>query len=159
MSKIIKKDITTAPADIIICHQVNCKGAFGSGVAAAIANKWPEAKKDYLEYVSLNKPNPYQMLGHILITKCKDSHTVIHMFSQYDYGRGNKQYTNYLAFENCLLKISDRINIEERIAFPWKIGCGLGGGDWNIIYSMIEEKLNGYNIIYCKLEMNGGHIT
>ena len=25
------------------------------------------------------------------------------------------------------------------VAFPWGIGCGLAGGDWNIVKPMIEN--------------------
>jgi O-acetyl-ADP-ribose deacetylase (regulator of RNase III) len=32
----------------IIAHGVNCKGAFGSGVAGQIAKLYPKTKSDYL---------------------------------------------------------------------------------------------------------------
>ena len=38
------------------------------------------------------------------------------------------------------------------IGFPYKIGCGLAGGDWNIVYNIIEEEFSGnYNVKIYKL--------
>jgi O-acetyl-ADP-ribose deacetylase (regulator of RNase III) len=31
----------------IICHQVNCIGAMGTGIALQIRNKWPVVFNDY----------------------------------------------------------------------------------------------------------------
>ena len=31
------------------------------------------------------------------------------------------------------------------ITIPYNIGCGLAGGDWNIVYKIIEELSNYYN--------------
>lgn len=30
----------------------------------------------------------------------------------------------------------------ETIAMPFKIGCGLGGGDWNVILGLIQKELS-----------------
>ena len=32
----------------------------------------------------------------------------------------------------------------ETIAMPYKIGCGLGGGNWNVVYGIIEKILGPY---------------
>ena len=43
-----------ADADII-CHQVNCQGAMGAGVAKQIADKWPNVKKEYVKFCNSKK--------------------------------------------------------------------------------------------------------
>ena len=46
MPNIIYDDITKSNADYI-CHQVNCQGVMGSGVAKAIRDKWPQVYEEY----------------------------------------------------------------------------------------------------------------
>ena len=42
------EDIFTAD-ETFICHQVNCKGVMGAGLAKQIADKYPLVKERYLE--------------------------------------------------------------------------------------------------------------
>jgi len=40
------------------------------------------------------------------------------------------------------------------IGMPYKIGCGLGGGDWNVVETMIKELFENnddFRLIICKL--------
>ena len=34
---------------------------------------------------------------------------------------------------------------ESSVGFPYKIGCGLGGGNWNIVSKIIEEEFSDDN--------------
>ena len=46
-------------------------------------------------------------------------------------------------FKQCLNAISEINNIKNKtIAFPFNIGCGAAGGDWEIYYNLIEEFAN-----------------
>ena len=38
------------------------------------------------------------------------------------------------------------------IAFPYKIGCGLGGANWEIIEKMIDVVFKDYGVFIYKLE-------
>ena len=42
-------------------------------------------------------------------------------------------------FSVCLQKIGKAKGIEKSIAFPYKIGCGLAGGDWTDYLRMIKK--------------------
>lgn len=65
------------------------------------------------------------------------------MFSQLHYGnKSNIVYTNYKAMESSLIKVR-RIFPTEDITAPKYIGCGFGGGDWNIVRNILEK----YNIL------------
>lgn len=55
MIKIIDGDLLTSNTDII-AHQVNCKGAFNSGVAKAIRDYDVQVYKDYHSFCSINTP-------------------------------------------------------------------------------------------------------
>ena len=46
MIKTVNGNILEATEDII-CHQVNCQGVMGSGLAKQIRSKWPSVFADY----------------------------------------------------------------------------------------------------------------
>ena len=127
-----------------IVHQVNCQGVMGSGLAKKIKEVYPRVYKEYKE--ALN--NGTVSLGSAQIvfvvdTKKKIMH-VVNLFAQDKYGR-DKQYTDYEALKTSLINLKDNIRdlayLPDRviIRIPYMMGCGLGGGDWNIVLSIINE--------------------
>jgi len=127
----------------VICHQVNCQGVMGSGIAKTIRDKWPIVYIDYLDVCDhfMNK------LGNISCTPLGEEggkHLyVINMFAQDQYGRDGSCYTDYDAFRTCCKKIKTLPFSNLTIGFPDHIGCGLAGGDWNIIKGILEEEFSG----------------
>ena len=95
------------------------------------------------------------MLGEIQIVDLpkeenKIQQTVINMFAQQSYGYDGNLYTSYDAFWSCLQKIKNFVPFGQSIAFPYKIGCGLGGANWEVIYKMIEVTFSHHIVkIYC----------
>ena len=136
-----------------ICHQVNCKGAMGTGIAGQIRHKYPKVYIEYMEKCKAATAYPsHWFLGEIQIVELGKYHNVINMFSQDTYGEIGR-HTNYEAFMECLLKIKEEVPVESSIAFPYKIGCGLGGGNWEIIQAMIEQVFADRDKVYIyKLE-------
>lgn len=121
----------------IFCHQVNCQGVMGSGIAKQIRSKYPEV---YREFKQIKEP----ILGFILPVTTKDGRICINMFAQDNYGKDGKKYTDYEAFKKCLDAIEGlikdhHIKMNVPIAFPYGIGCGFGGGDWNIIQGLLKD--------------------
>lgn len=121
----------------IIIHQVNCKGVMGAGFAKQVKDKYPQLFKNYRErcmmfdYTELLGTNYYYEDENIII---------VNMFSQNNYGTEARQ-TNYEAMATCLDKIR-KMYPTQTIVAPYRIGCGLGGGDWNIVSKLLEK----YNI-------------
>ena len=116
-----------------ICHQVNLKGVMGAGLAYDLREKWPIIYTAYEKYYKQAK------LGQIQPILIKKNLFVVNFFSQESYGR-NRQHTDYSAFTTCLEKVKlfrDNKYSNLSIYFPYKIGCGLGGGNWSIIHKMI----------------------
>lgn len=144
----IKGNLLDSDCDYI-CHQVNCQGVMGSGVAKQIYEKWPQVYKEYLlagreqdiGYGDKQLSWGY-MLGHIQVVPISDSQSVINMFAQENYGYDGKQYTSYEAFSSCLQEILLNCKHGSTIAFPFKIGCDRGGADWGVIYHMIVKVLS-----------------
>lgn len=138
--KIIDGDLFDTNANYI-CHQVNCKGRMGSGVAKQVRAKYPNVYADYQKECTVGNGDLFWTFGHSQLVRCEDGKTVINMFAQSGYGYDGKLYTDYAAFQSCLNEIRDKVPQGETIAMPYKIGCGLGGGDWEIILSYIENIL------------------
>lgn len=133
-----------------ICHQVNCQGVMGSGVAKAIREKWPNVYTEYLTYINMCFGTPLGSIFSVPINGGRQE--VINMFSQFRYGYDGSRYTSYDAFCNCLNAIARDVPKDKSIAFPYKIGSDRGGGSWNIIYAMICDILGDWDVTIYKLE-------
>lgn len=137
--KIITEDIFKTNCDLIL-HQVNCQGVMGSGIAKEIRKRMSESGfNDYRNFVLTYKE---KALGSVVFALRTDSinkkQWFVHCIAQQFYGRDGKCYTDYEALQKCFIttyKFAKQHNLT--VAIPYKIGCGLAGGDWNIVYQMI----------------------
>lgn len=159
-------NLLDAPVDYI-CHQVNCQGRMGSGIAKQIKERWPVVYDQYIaafkereeEVVKLCGQWETQidvsetLLGHLQQIPVSDTQTVINMFAQQWYGYDGKRYTSYDAFWACLGGIRDSVPKGSKIGFPYRIGCGLGGANWQVIETMIYAVLGkDYDVYIYVLE-------
>lgn len=128
---------------VIICHQVNCKGVMGAGLAKQIKDKYPEVFKQYHTYCqsSLNYKKSSDMLGDVLFSyiDVNRRNIIANIFAQDGYGK-DKQYTDYIALQIAFRRLAYCVE-DEVIRIPFKMGCGLGGGDWNTVCKIIEDEL------------------
>ena len=141
--KIIKGDILKSDADII-CHQVNCMGVMGSGLAKQIRSQYPEV---YTHYKQLcNSKLPKDLLGNTQIVEAHNGGYFANVFGQLKYGT-DKQHTDYNALKNGLEIVAKRAKqYNESVAIPYGIGCGLGGGDWEFVNEFIKELFEGCDV-------------
>jgi len=149
--KIINDNLLNAKCNLIV-HQVNCKGVMASGIAKEIRNNYPIVYQEYISFLKRNKRVEY--LGKIQVVPVNKYRSVVNFYSQYNYGRVNGMiYTNYAAFKLCLKRIRKYMLDKsfKEIAFPYNIGCGLGGGDWSIISEMIADILKEFTIYFYKI--------
>lgn len=157
--RIIETDIFTLDCDVI-GHQVNCQGVMGAGLAKEIKIMFPKVFTEYRKMCSIE--NKSDNLGKCLIVERNNAKTfepkyIANIFAQDRYGK-DKCYTSYDSFKKALidLKIWCKNNIDKDkiiIGLPYKIGCGLAGGDWNIVEPIIENVFgndNKFEIILCK---------
>ena len=139
----------------LICHQVNCKGSMGRGVAKTFKEKYPLAFQTYVK--KCDKYDADELLGRCYFNLDYNVHVPCCMFAQDGYWGKNVCNTNYSAFRKCCQAIKKFIlfTAPERkypINMPYGIGAGLGGGDWLIIKSILEEEFEGYNVILWRLK-------
>lgn len=154
----IKCDIFESDADFIL-HQVNCQGVMGSGVAKQVRDKFPKVYDEYKEWC--NTIPLSVLLGEIqFVNTQKDYGTsfkgIINLFAQNNFGYDGNRYTSYDALRNCLEQVKGCIVSKNTIAIPYLMSCYRGGGDWNVVYKMIEEIFNDSNIDVLICEYDGG---
>lgn len=129
----------------IIAHQVNCLGVMGGGIALQIRNLYPTVYTTYYEYCKKRKHEKEKLLGNLLICNTKNK-IIANCFGQLniskrkcmtDYEMLKKSFTTLKMYaENCNLSI----------ALPYKIGCGLAGGDWEIVYNILKDLFEQSNV-------------
>ena len=150
-----------------ICQQVNCMGKMNSGIAKQIREKWPVVYQNYMAKCNFSHPSGYirpeLLLGDIQIVGLWDDYnetkfhqSVINMYSQLNYGYDGRRYTSYDAFWNCVNLIKQSVPTDKKIGFPYNIGCGLGGANWNVILAMIDTVLTDYTVEIYVLEDKDG---
>lgn len=137
----------------VIAHQVNCLGTTGEeGLGAQIKNKYKGAFEFYYSLCNVAKDSEVGsrfLLGQNL--EClSGSKYIVHMFSSYACS------TDPLAFASCLITLKSFMEkkLLYEVALPYGIGCGLAGGNWYEIYSIIEDVFAS-SIINCKLYQLG----
>lgn len=158
-----KCDIFESGADII-CHQVNCQGVMGSGVAKQVREKYPPVYRAYKEWCDNYKAedllgkSQYVPLGNFWDTMRGKSENnlfgIINIFGQLDYGYG-KCHTDYDALKHAFDSIHKFVRLYDFtpiIAFPYKFGCARGGGDWDIVYKMIEDEFTDVMVLICECD-------
>ena len=126
----------------IICHQVNCMGVMGAGLALKIRNKWPIVYEKYKEDCSLFKSSPALMIGHVQDIMVEPNLIVANCFGQIHVKTigSEEPMTIYNAWEIILDKLKGLSNFFGLdLHFPYMVGCGLAGGDWNIMSEKIER--------------------
>jgi len=156
-SKGKRKELTTVTRDIlsnkagIICHQVNCMGVMGSGLAKAIKDKWPSVYDAYMK-MKVKTPGAIQFV-RVNPPDEKLPLFVCNVFGQERYGYYG-QHTIYMAVKRAFHKIRKLYPVLEKdyslpLFIPYKMGCDRGGGDWEK-YSEIIRKYTPEAIV-CKL--------
>ncbi len=140
--KIIKGNILDVKSGTI-CHQVNCQGAMGSGLALQIRNKWPQTYHDYRRAYHREA----LFLGNVITSTVGPDLYVAHLCGQDRYGRkSGRVYTDYVALAKCMRLVAA---VDSPVYIPYNMGCGLAGGDWGLVIGMIDAILP--NAIVVKL--------
>ena len=130
----------TTEQEVIVCHQVNCKGVMGAGLALQVKNLYPGVFDAYRDKCELIKEG-IGGLGDVQFCSVLDEagYIIANIFGQDGYGR-YKQQTDYAALEKAFITIGNSFP-NAIIRFPYEMGCGLGGGSWRVVSALIERHL------------------
>lgn len=120
----------------IIAHQVNCQGAIGAGVSGVICKQYPKVYERYkfaFERYVLESFRPTSCLLGLVVIPVSDTLKVANIFSQLHYGNSSKTGKVYTYMDKLIggLKKIRKDYPDDVIYVPYKIGCGLAGGDWD----------------------------
>lgn len=134
----VQGDILTADQDYLV-QQCSCTSVRGAGLSKAIATSFPDAnpyanrrpmKKDGNTAVSEDRATP----GTCLIL---GERKIACLFGQYAQGKPGANEVPDTAndrlryFETALTDLISKIPPSSSLAIPYKIGCGLAGGNWS----------------------------
>jgi O-acetyl-ADP-ribose deacetylase (regulator of RNase III) len=150
MIKEIECDIFESGADVI-CHQVNCQGVMGSGIAAQVRARYPWV---YGQYRNLCQNPMGNLLGYVQKVYINETQAIMNCFSQNNFGYDGQCYTDYDAVKYVFSSIAILCSQASTIAIPYKYGCARGGGDWNRVRAIIDEAFKDYQgtVLICKCD-------
>jgi O-acetyl-ADP-ribose deacetylase (regulator of RNase III) len=144
MLKVVKQDLLAVSSGVL-CHQTNCLGQMGAGIASSIRDKWPHVYGPYRALCDKHKgPRSILLLGFCQIVPVNPGRYVANIFGQHEYGRF-ATYTDYRAvteaFKSLKLQLESLTSesSHRQVYVPFKMGCGLAGGDWTKYSAIIEE--------------------
>lgn len=123
----------------VIIHGCNCFCTMGAGIARSIQEEFPEA---YAADLVTIKGDRNKLGDYSFATVERDNHeiTIVNGYTQFHY-QGEALLIDYEAIEELFTKVNQDF-AGKRIGYP-KIGAGLGGGDWEKIAAIIDDKLAG----------------
>jgi O-acetyl-ADP-ribose deacetylase (regulator of RNase III) len=130
MIEIVSGDLFEAK-EKYLCHQCNCVTDRAAHLAKDVFVRYPFADI-YTGRVVPNKPGTIEIRGN-----GQDQRYVINLLGQVYPGRPKYPLSSLDGlparekhFHQCLLRVAKIPNLES-LAFPWRIGCGAAGGNWD----------------------------
>ena len=121
-------DIADATETYIV-HQGNCETTTAKGLARHLFQRFPKAAIVY-------RPGNVRVPGTIQLID-----RIVTLFGQHRPGRPSRTETaaqRETWFAEGLAALTVLVRPGESVAFPYQIGCGLGGGDWAHYAAMID---------------------
>lgn len=133
----------------VIAHVVNDVGKWGAGFVLSVSRRWKEPEAYYLKQSKWAKKG--FKLGQVQWVFVEPDFAVCNMIAQHGLPSFvERKVIQYDHLENCLTKmaegarytagISDSTAKSRKLSIHMpRIGCGLGGGDWDVVGELVEE--------------------
>ena len=139
----------------VIVHGCNCLNTMGSGIAAEIRSRYPEAYEADTAYslkLQDDTNSQVQKLGNYSahLVKGDNKFLIVNAYTQINFAPRDVDHFEYASFEVILKKFVHEYG-PFKIGFPY-IGMGLAGGDKDRIIAMIEGFAE-------KITATGGSVT
>lgn len=152
--------ITYKTGNILDCtestliHSVNHMGFMSAGLALAIREKYPKVYFDYLGFVNRYPFDFLKRYGVVCFTRVDSGREIASVFGQ-DKVRMQNRQIDYVALGNGIETVFDIAQEEgSSVAIPYGVGCGLGGGDWNVVKGIIEDCHKYYPLVEVSIYRN-----
>jgi O-acetyl-ADP-ribose deacetylase (regulator of RNase III) len=133
---------------VVIAHQANCLKAMYSGIAGAIREVYPFAVQADIDF-------PLSAKARFGWASCGTGFgsnglqkRIYNLYGQFAPGT-DRRMTDYNKLQQALETMMhhlDDIGIPDEVAVgvPYKIGCGLAGGDWKVVVGILRAVANEY---------------
>lgn len=134
----------------VIAHGCNCFCTMGAGIAPQMAKAFG---CDQYALELRSREGEVDKLGRIDY-QLGESPVVINAYTQYGIGKkpNGEPALDYAALTLCLRKINHLFK-GQHIGLP-QIGCGLAGGNWQIVKSIIEKELCDMEVTIVEYDSN-----
>lgn len=139
---VVKGDLLERERGILV-HQVNCQKVAGKGLALAIREKFEGWYENYAS------KTPY--LGRVNAFYVNPSLYIADVYGQVNIREPGSRnvMTNYTALRMAFDKVyllSQMLDLP--VYVPFKLGCGEGGGDWQVVLKILKAALPTATIIH-----------
>jgi len=158
MIKNIQGDLLDFPNGIdVIFHQANTEGVMGAGIAKQIKQKFPYASVNDQQFAlpfgrkRLGQFSFFEFMLAVEQTRQIREKIIINLYGQML--KENSVFgipTDYLALYAALSRACNWLSKKHEscvLGFPYGMGCGLGGGDWEIVEEIIRRATKNH-IVY-----------
>lgn len=154
-------DATDPPADLrpaVIVHIVNDAGKWGKGFVLAVSGRWPDTKRRYQSWATNidDETDAPFALGAVQFVAVELDLTIANLVGQHGTARrsGNPPI-RYEAVRNGLQTVRAWAQENNAHVCMPRIGCGLAGGDWRTVSSIIEEELTNLGVSVAVFDLPG----
>ncbi len=128
---------------MLIAHVCNDVGAWGRGFVLAISKRWPQPEVAFRKSWQMEASR----LGDVQLSNVGGSLYVVSMIAQHKLrSRGNPVPLSYADLARCLGRVEELAALLHASVHMPRIGCGLAGGTWDKIESLIQKHLCGAGI-------------
>lgn len=124
----------------LIAHGCNCKGGFGSGVAAIMAMKHPKARMGYMD----KHNGEGWKLGDVQFVS-SNSQIIANCATQDHFFPRDRVHADYNAIKVCMQKVKEYAKLRNLSVGLPKIGAGLAGGNWAVIEQILNDVFQDYD--------------
>lgn len=157
MLQYIKKDMLTVERGVL-CHGVNTQGRMASGIAKEIRKKWPGV---YKAYAQMGMGSALLGQADVIQVDDADELFVANCYTQISCGRKGR-YADPNAIHHSLNAVCTFVNVRWQTVtdkslpvYMPKIGCGLGGLDWETdvepVINQLTEKWQDIDFYVCEI--------
>jgi len=154
---VIHGDILDTPRKYI-AHQTNCCTIKAHGLSQQIFNKYPEADVYFARAFSNRRDSP----GSVQVTTTKDGKTILNLMGQFAPGKADGYFTAIYNkklgmaviettesrldwFRYCVYHV-DEMHLDDVVAIPYNVGCGLAGGNWGDYKQILDEAKTNFEL-------------
>lgn len=137
----------------VICHVCNDIGGWGRGFVMALSKKWSEPESQYRAWHERGEPGGF-VLGAMQLVQVGPELSVANMIAQHGvHAVEGVPPIRYHALEQCLAALAEHATTAGASVHMPRIGCGLAGGSWPKVESIIEFTLGAGGVAVCVYDL------